>query len=117
MKVAGARIHGRTLVAKFDGIDDRDGAAKLRGMEVAVPRSDFPAAATNEFYWADLIGLSVVNLEHQEFGRVARMLQTGANDVLVVEGERERLIPFIGDVIRSVDLAAGVISVAWDKEY
>jgi 16S rRNA processing protein RimM len=121
MRVAAAKVHGNTLVAQLAGVEDREAAIALKGWEVAVPRSQLPGAADDEFYWADLIGLRVVNMEQHEFGRVARVLQTGANDVLVVAGgngnERETLIPFIASAIRQVDLAAGVISVDWGKDY
>jgi 16S rRNA processing protein RimM len=86
-------------------------------MEIAVPRSAFPPPAEGEYYWADLVGLKVVNLQGVELGRVEEVLQTGANDVLVLQGERERLLPFIADVIRRVDLAAGLISVDWGEDY
>jgi 16S rRNA processing protein RimM len=121
MRMVVAKVHGNTLVAQLAGIEDREAAVALKGLEVAVPRSQLPAAAVNEFYWADLIGLSVVNTEQHEFGRVVRVVQTGANDVLVVASgdgtEREVLIPFIAGAIRQVDLAAGVISVDWGKDY
>jgi 16S rRNA processing protein RimM len=121
MRIAAAKVHGNTLVAQFAGIEDREAAVALKGLEVAVPRSQLPGAAENEFYWADLIGLRVVNTEQHEFGRVVRVMQTGANDVLVVASgngtEREVLIPFIAGAIKQVDLAAGVISVDWGKDY
>ncbi len=121
MRVATAKVHGNTLVAQLAGIEDREAAVVLKGLEVAVPRSQLPGAAENEFYWADLIGLSVVNMERHEFGRVVRVMPTGANDVLIVAGgngdKGETLIPFIAGVIRQVDLAAGVISVDWGKDY
>ncbi len=117
--VVAARIHGHALVAQLAGTDDRDAAAALKGLEIGVPRAQLPRPAENEFYWADLIGLRVVNDEQHEFGRVARVLQTGANDVLVVANEagRETLIPFIADAIRRVDLDAGLISVAWGRDF
>ncbi len=121
MRVAAAKVHGKTLVAQLAGIEDREAAVALKGLEIAVPRSQLPAAAQGEFYWADLIGLRVVNAEQHEFGRVVRVMQTGANDVLVVAGgngnERETLIPFIAGAIKQVDPAAGVISVDWGKDY
>ena len=120
-RVAAARVHGTALVARLAGIEDRAAAVALKGLEIAVPRSELPGAAAGEFYWADLIGLRVVNAEQHDFGRVARMMQTGANDVLVVAGGdengRETLIPFIAGAIRQVDLAAGVISVDWGSDY
>lgn len=117
MRVAHARVHGGALIAQLDGVSDRDQAIALKGLEVAVPRSELPAAAANEYYRADLLGLKVVNTQSFEFGCVARILETGANDVLVIEGERETLIPFIGEVIKAVDLAAGTITVAWGEDY
>ena len=121
MRVAAAKVHANTLVAQFAGVADREAAIALKGCEVAVPRSQLPGAAADEFYWADLIGLKVVNAEQHEFGRVARILQTGANDVLVVHGgsknEGETLIPFIASAIKRVDLAAGIISVDWGRDF
>ena len=115
--VGNAQVHGRSVVAQLQGCHDREAAAQFRGMQVAVPRDALPATDLNEYYWADLIGLKVVNSAAQDFGRVARILETGANAVLVVAGERERLIPFIADVIREVDLAGGVIRLEWDADY
>jgi 16S rRNA processing protein RimM len=115
--VAEAKVQGSTVVAQLAGCDDRDAAATLRGKAVAVPRAALPEAKSGEFYWADLIGLAVVNEEAQELGRVVEMLETGANDVLVVQGERERLIPFIATVIREVNLASGIVRVDWAADY
>ena len=115
--VAEARVQVRMLVARLEGHDDRDAAAALRGKSVAVPRAALPRAQGGEYYWADLIGLKVVNAAAQDLGRVTRILQTGANDVLVVAGERERLVPFIANVVREVDLASGVVRVDWGADY
>lgn len=112
-----SKAQDRTVVAKFAGCDDRDQAALLRGRQVAVSRGDFPAAGENEFYWADLIGLKVVNEQGEDLGTVSGVFGTGANDVLVVENERERLIPFIGEVVKKVDLAGRVIRVDWGSDY
>lgn len=121
MHVAAAKVQGKTLVAQLAGIESREDAAALKGFEIGVPREQLPVAASDEFYWADLIGLRVVNVGQQELGRVARIVQTGANDVLVVadnENEaREILIPFIADAIKAVDVAAGVIAVDWSRDY
>jgi 16S rRNA processing protein RimM len=117
-KVVGAKVQGNTLVAQFDGIENREAAAELRGLEIGVPRGEFPAAGSGEYYWADLIGLRVVNREQEELGRVARIVETGANDVLVVQdGSHEMLIPFIASAILKVDVAAGVIAVDWSRDY
>ena len=117
-KVIAAKVQGDTLVALLDGIDNREAAAELRGFEIGVPRREFPAAASGEYYWADLIGLRVVNREQDELGRVARIVETGANDVLVVQdGKQEILIPFIAGAIVNVDVAADVIAVDWGRDY
>jgi 16S rRNA processing protein RimM len=115
--VAAARVHGRMVVARLEGCDDRDAAAALRGKSVAVPRAALPRTQSGEYYWSDLIGLAVVNGSAQALGRITGIMQTGANDVLVVAGERERLIPYIAEVIRDVDLAAGVMRVEWGADY
>jgi 16S rRNA processing protein RimM len=115
--VVEVKVQGRSVVAQLEGCDDRDAAALFRGKAVAVPREALPQMQAGEYYWADLIGLRVVNAAAQDFGRVTRILQTGANDVLVVEGERERLIPFIAQVIRDVDLGRGVVRVEWGADY
>lgn len=115
--VAEARTQGRGVVARLEGCDDRDTAAGFRGREVAVPREQLPKAQANEYYWADLIGLRVVNEAGRDFGQVVRILETGANDVLVVQGERERLIPFIADVIAAVELQDGLMRVNWDPDF
>ncbi|OGA20627.1 MAG: 16S rRNA processing protein RimM [Betaproteobacteria bacterium RIFCSPLOWO2_02_FULL_67_26] len=115
--VAEAKVQGRAVIARLEGCDDRDAAAALRGKSVAVPRAALPRPQSGEYYWADLIGLKVTNTAGQELGQVTGVLQTGANDVLVVQGERERLIPFIATVMREVDPEAGVVRVDWSAEY
>ncbi len=119
-----AKVHGATVVAKLEGVADREQAAALQGMRIAVSRDDFPEPAKNEFYWADLVGLKVVNADGVALGSVTRVFETGANDVLVVEevagevaNQRERLLPFIAPVIRQVDIAGGTIIVDWDAGY
>jgi 16S rRNA processing protein RimM len=116
-EVAAARVQANSVVAQLSGCEDREAAAAFRGRSIAVPRSDLPRTQAGEHYWADLIGLAVVNGKTQGLGRITAILQTGANDVLVVEGERERLIPFIADVIREVDVTAGTVRVEWDWDY
>jgi 16S rRNA processing protein RimM len=115
--VGAARVQGRTVVARLEGCDSREMAAALRGGSVAVPRAQLLPPPPNVYYWADLIGMKVVNGAGQDYGLVTSILQTGANDVLVVYGERERLIPFIQDVVRDVDLGRSVVRVEWDADY
>ena len=107
------------IAVLIDGIDDRDVAATLSGAEIFVDRAQLPAAAAGEYYWVDLEGLRVENLDGVDLGRVDRVFATGANDVLVArDAGRERLIPFVqGDFIKSVDIAAGLIVVDWDPDF
>lgn len=116
----GARVRegGKGLVATLPGVEDRDSADALRGTEVLVPRSALPPPAPGEYYWVDLEGLRVVNLDGVDFGTVSHLFSTGANDVLVAQGARERMIPFLQpDYIRSVDFDAGLVTVDWDADF
>ncbi|WP_059284679.1 MULTISPECIES: ribosome maturation factor RimM [Aquitalea] len=111
-------VQPKGLSAKLQGVDDRDGAEALRGLQVAVPRSELPEAGEDEYYWSDLIGLSVVNQQGVVLGKVTELMETGANDVLVVEGEYgQRLIPFVGQFVLNVNLAEASISVDWGLDY
>jgi 16S rRNA processing protein RimM len=111
------RAHGKGLVAKLDGIDDRDAAAALVGAEIRVSRDRLPKPKAGEYYWADLEGLAVRTVDGVDLGSVSHLIATGANDVLVVHGDRERLVPYIPDVVRRVDPGAGLIEVDWDPEF
>ena len=114
-ELAEGKRHGKTVIARLAGIDDRDVAAEYVNALISVPRSKMPATADGEYYWSDLEGLQVVRKDGKQLGQVAHLLETGANDVLVVRGDQEVLIPYIaGDVIEDVDLAAGVIRVNWE---
>lgn len=112
------RRHGKGVVARIEGCDDRDQAAALVDQEIAVTRARLPPSRSDEFYWTDLEGLEVWNREGIRLGVVDHLFSTGANDVLVVSGERERLLPFAwDDVIRSVDFDQRRIEVDWDPEF
>jgi len=112
------RKHGKFLIARFDGVDDRDEVARLTNALVIVERENLPDADDDSYYWADLIGLQVVTIDGIQLGKIVRLLETGANDVMVVNGERERLIPWVREsVVKSVDLQAGSITVDWDVEF
>lgn len=111
------RVQGKGLVASLAGITGRDQAAGLVGAEIAVRRDQLPEAAPDEYYWTDLEGKRVVTLKGDSLGRVDYLFETGANDVMVVKGEQQHLLPFVGQVIRTVDLDAGVITVDWDPDF
>ena len=116
-EVEAAKIHGDGLVVKLKGVDDRDAALALKSKHIAVTRDSMPEAEEGEYYWSDLIGLEVTNLQQVILGKVTDVFETGANDVLVVQGERERLLPFIADVVLDVDLEANSMQVDWDAEF
>lgn len=116
--VAEGRMHGASLVARLDGLDDRDAAMKLRGAEIEVERAELPPAGPGEIYWADLIGCEVVSSSGVLLGTVRSLYENGAQDVLVVQNERQRLIPFVmGPIVQSVDLAARKVVVDWQPDY
>jgi 16S rRNA processing protein RimM len=110
-------VHGKSVVAKLAGCDEREAATALQGLEVAVPRSQLPRSEPGEYYWSDLLGLAVRNLQGETLGRVERLLETGANQVLVVRGDRERLIPFVAACVVAVDQAQREIVVDWGLDF
>lgn len=121
-KVAEADVHGDGLVARLEGIDTPEAARALRGSDVAIRRGDLPAPDEDEVYWVDLVGCEVVNREGVALGRVVNLLETGANDVLVVvsgsgETRVERLLPYIAQVVESVDVPGRSIRVDWGEDY
>lgn len=116
VSVAEGKRHGKSVIARFDGIEDRDAAAAFVDSQVAVERNALPETGQNEYYWSDLEGLKVVRQDGTVLGTVAYLLETGAHDVLVVQHEdQEVLIPFVTrEIVKGVDLAARTISVDWD---
>ena len=115
---ATGREQGKGLVAKVEGIEDRAAAAGLIGADILVNSELFAPAGIDEFYWRDLVGMRVVTIEGLTLGVVDCLLETGANDVLVLQGEKRRLIPFvIDDVVKRVDLDAAMIIVDWDSGF
>lgn len=115
VQVAEGQRQGKSVIARIEGYEDRDQAAALIGSEIGVPRDVMPDAGEGRYYWSDLEGMRVVHTDGRELGRVDHLLETGADDVMVVRGEQELLIPFAVDtVVRDVDLASGVIRVDWE---
>jgi 16S rRNA processing protein RimM len=112
------RASGDTLVARITEIEDRDQAALWLGAEIRVARSSLPKLNPGEYYWSDLIGLTVRNLAGVELGKITQMLATGSNDVMVVSSERERFLPYLpGQFVFAIDLAAGTMQVDWDPDF
>ena len=118
IEIEEGRAHGANVVAKVRGVDDRDRARELVGAEVVVERAALPDCEPGKYYWTDLEGLEVRTPGGESLGTVDHLVATGANDVLVLTGVPPRLIPFVvGEVIRSVDLDAGVIVADWSSEF
>lgn len=123
LRVREAKEHSDTVVASAQEVDGRDAAEALKGARIFVPRSSFPTAAKDEYYWVDLIGLDVVNREGVALGRVADLMATGPETVLVLEYEAqegrkaERMIPFVNAYVDEVKLEDKRIIVDWQADY
>jgi 16S rRNA processing protein RimM len=117
-RLEAARPSGKHLIAKLEGIDDRDAAAALTGLGIAVRRDQLPPCEPGEYYWADLEGMAVVTAAGENLGQVRRLLATGANDVLILDDAGRKMIPFVrGDIVTRIDVEAGEIEVDWDASY
>jgi 16S rRNA processing protein RimM len=122
LRVREAKEHSDTVVASAQDVDDRGAAEALKGARIFIPRSSFPTAATDEYYWVDLIGLEVVNREGVGLGHVKELLSTGPQTVLVIQYTEdgkalERMIPFVAAYVDGVDLAVKRITVDWQADY
>ena len=112
------RRQGKNVLAKLEGIEDRTQADELTGCRIFIDPQQLPRLAAGEYYWSDLVGLSVETLQGDSLGVIASMMETGADDVMVLSGDRERLIPFaIDQIVREVDLDSQRIVVDWSPEY
>ncbi|MSP53417.1 MAG: ribosome maturation factor RimM [Gammaproteobacteria bacterium] len=106
------------LLALFAECADRTAAEKYVNAELAIPRDRLPVLAKDEYYWSDLTGLTVTTTEGRELGKIDHLFATGANDVLVIKGEKEYLVPYVKDrVVKNIDLKAGTMTVDWDPDF
>jgi 16S rRNA processing protein RimM len=111
-------LQGRNVVASLQGYADRNRAEELKGCRIFIEPAQLPRLQAGDYYWSDLIGLAVESLQGEPLGVVDSMLETGADDVMVLRGERERLIPFvIDDIVHQVDLEKRRLVVDWLPEY
>jgi 16S rRNA processing protein RimM len=117
VKLEKAKVHNNVLHVKLLGVNDRDAAFACKGKQVAVPKTVLPKLVNNEYYWSDLVGVVVKNQQGVDFGKVTEVFETGANDVVVVKGEVERLIPFIAQTILEVSLDNQTMLVDWDEDF
>lgn len=118
VRIVDGRKQGKGVAALLPGFEDREQAATLVGVQIFVRRDQLPATEKDEYYWSDLEGLEVKTTKGELLGRVEKLMETGANDVLVIRGNREHLVPFIqGQYVTRVDLEDGMIEVDWDPEF
>lgn len=122
LSIREAKVHADVIVALADGVSDRNAAESLRGARIFVPRSSFPRAGSDEYYWVDLLGLDVINREGLTLGQVKDLMATGPQTVLVIAYEeagkqRERMIPFVSAFVDAVDLQGRRITVDWQPDY
>ena len=110
-------VGDKFILVKFKGVDDRNTAEKLNKFFIGLDKSSLPKLDENNYYWHELIGLDVKNNEGMHFGKVDSLIETGANDVLVVLGDKEYLIPYIKQVILEVNLETNMIRVDWQDDY
>lgn len=110
--------HGKNFLVHVAGIDNSEIAKKYTGKEIAILRDQLPNLKSDEFYWTDLEGLTVINQKNIELGVIDHLMETKANDVMVVIGKKKHLIPFIrNQVVIDIDLDAKVMHVNWDEDF
>jgi 16S rRNA processing protein RimM len=112
--IASTRLHNQDIIAHIKNCDDRELAKRYTNIDIAVPIEALPKLAEQEYYWSELIGLRVIDKDGKDLGEVTEILETGANDVLVVKGETEHLIPYTKDVVLNIDINANQIKVDWE---
>jgi 16S rRNA processing protein RimM len=120
-----SKIHGEDVVAQLMGVADRNAAEALKGAAVQVRRSHFPPLSSDEFYWLDLIGLAVENLQGESLGIISDLMDNGAHPILRViapsvpgtDKPQEWLIPFVDQFVKTVDQAAKKVTVDWGLDY
>lgn len=118
ISVLAGQAHSRGVIVQLEDIDDRDHALAFIGWDIFITRDQLPPVEQDEYYWADLVGLQVKNTAGIPLGKVESLLETGANDVLVISGDRERAVPFIqGQIVKSIDLQSGMMIVDWDADF
>ncbi|QMT31374.1 ribosome maturation factor RimM [Alysiella filiformis] len=118
VEIEAGKAAGDELQVKFSHVNDRDVAALLRGYTIEIPRESFAETEEDEYYWADLVGMNVINREQIALGEVVKLMETGAHDVLVVRGEHgEKLIPFVSQYIDEVQKAQKIIIADWGLDY
>ena len=118
LSVLNASTNAKHILATLEGITDRDKALTLTNVDIAIRKGQLPLLEEDEFYWHELIGMKVINLQNEVLGTVVELLSTGSNDVLVVEGDKRHLIPYLPDrYISQIDRETKTIQVDWDLDF
>jgi len=118
IKIVDGRAHGKGVVAHIENCDDRDVTRQFVGLKILIQRAQMPELKNNEYYWADLEGLTVTTINGETLGKIDHLMETGANDVLVIKGEKEHMLPYLPEkIVKSVDLNAQQMIVDWDPEF
>lgn len=118
LEVVTGQLQGKAVIALLRGITERNQAESLIGWDIYIAKAQLPPAGQGEYYWSDLIGLQVTNLQGVDFGKVTSLLETGANDVLLISGERQRAVPFLQQqTIKNIDLVTKTLQVDWDADF
>lgn len=127
VQVRSARLHSGDVVATLVDVKDRDAAEALKGAAISIPRSEFPALPEDEYYWTDLIGMDAVNLQGEALGKVTDMMHNGAQSILRITPvadqqspdakAQERLVPFVDQFVKQVDVAGKKITLDWGLDY
>lgn len=115
--IESSKEHSNNIIVKLSNCNSPEEAQNFTNAKIAIWQKQLPKLQTNEYYWIDIIGLKVINLQEVVLGVVQDLMATGANDVLIVTGDRKRLIPYISNIILSVDLAKKIIQVDWERDF
>jgi len=117
LDIVKGREQGKTIVAQIKNIDDREQARGLIGIDIYIEKSQLPELDNGEYYWEDLIGLEVINQDNVALGKVSNLVDTGANTVLIITGQKEHWVPYVKPFLISVDIAKKQIWVDWDEDF
>lgn len=117
VKITHAKQQGNNIIVKLAECDTPEAAKTYTNDPIAIEREQLPVLPKDEYYWTDLIGLRVINQEGIDFGIVDSLLATGSNDVFVIKGDRQRLLPYTTEVVNNIDLTQKIIHVIWDADF
>lgn len=117
LEIIKGRVQGKTIVAQLDGVNDREIARSYIGTELYIEKSQLPKLPEGEYYWDELTGIKVINTEGVVLGKITSMVDTGANSVMVVNGDKEHWVPYIEPFLISIDMDKRQILVDWDENF